>query len=156
MYPCDWQSASGKLSIWRSQLNVNQFWKHVRIHGNCETTINRHQEWYHWKEHLSITVVVDFHVWNLRFEWTLPVVMQWCISCCACCAPRFFFPSEILKKPQTTTNQDRHHWKAHSLYSVVVDCQVYHRTWCTCGSRRSSQIMPLWQFSTGFAVLRWQ
>jgi hypothetical protein len=69
---------------------------------------------------------------------------------------QIFFPSEILKKPQTTTNQDQHHWKARSLYSVMVDCQVYHRTCCSCGSRRSSQIMPLWQFSTGFAVLRWQ
>ena len=69
---------------------------------------------------------------------------------------QIFFPSEILKKPQTTTNQDQHHWKAHSLYSVMVDCQVHHWTCYSCGRRRSSQIMPLWQFSTGFAVLRWQ
>jgi hypothetical protein len=40
------------------------------------------------------------------------------------------------------------------LYSVLVDCLVYRRTCCHCGSRRSSVDWPLCQFSTGFTVLR--
>ena len=43
-----------------------------------------------------------------------------------------FFPSEILKQQQTTMDQDQHHWKAHSLYSVLIDYQVYCPTCCHC------------------------
>jgi hypothetical protein len=50
---------------------------------------------------------------------------------------QILFPSEVLKQQQTTTDKDEHHWKAHSLYSVLVDCQVYHQKFCHCSHSQS-------------------